>query len=98
MGRQPGARRVEQRERRSAMAAIGAFQPTLYGGRSNASVRQTGSGDVARRKLGGARLSFDPNDLVEAARERNGQQTDPTVEIDGQTRCRRRRRPNFGGV
>jgi hypothetical protein len=61
-------------------------------------VRQTGTGDIARRKLGGARLSFYPNDLVEAARQRNGEQTDPTVEVDGQTRCRRRRRPNFGGV
>ena len=80
------------------MAAIGAFQPTLDGGRSNASVRQTGSGDVTCRELGGARLSFDPNDLAEAARERNGEQTDPTVEVDGQTRCRRRRRPDLGGV
>ena len=61
-------------------------------------MRQTGSGDVTCRELGGARLSFDPDDLAEAARERNGEQTDPTVEVDGQTRCRRRRRSDLGGV
>ena len=61
-------------------------------------MRQTGSGDVACRELGGARLSFDPNDLTEAARERNREQPDPAVEIDGQARCRRRRRPDLGGV
>src|SRR5215213_2409251 len=98
MGRQPGARRVEQHERRPAMAAVGAFQPALYGGRANASVCQTGRGDVPRRKLGGARLSFDPNDQAEAAREWNREQPNPTVEVDRQTRCWRWRRPNVRGI